>query len=107
MMKFLQWFKGSLEDDAHTASFRRIYNWILTCLIVFFVVYATINNLWSMHYIYVLLILLLAVFLNIGTVTVDNILRFFNRDQNNAPEPDPQPQKANITGGIIITPAKP
>lgn len=101
-MGFIRWFKGSLEDNDGTASFRRIYNWLIVCLVIFVVVYSTLSHTWSNLLIYVLLILLIAGFLNTSVITVDNILRFFNRDKE--PESQPaQPQKADITGEMTIT----
>lgn len=105
MMDFIRWFKGSLEDQSGTASFRRIYNWILICLVMFLVIYITMKGIWSMLLIYVLIILLVAGFLNTSVITADNILRFFNRDKPDDNSPDQeQPQKANITGDVTITP---
>lgn len=77
-MKFVTWFKGSLEDSTNTASFKRIYNWIIICLVVFVVVYITLNKLWSNPTLWALTILLTAGFLNTGVITTENILRFKN-----------------------------
>lgn len=103
---FFKWFKGSLEDEKGTASFRRIYNWILICLVVFVVFYPTLKNNWTMLLVYVLIVLLVAGFLNTSVITTDNILRFFNRDKDN-PEPPPQPtQQVHIEGDINATTKK-
>ena len=102
MMRFINWFKGSLEDDKGTASFRRIYNWILILLISYIVLFCTFKNIWTILLIYVLIVLLVAGFLNTSVITVDNILRFFNRDK---PQPEPPAeQKATIQGDVTITP---
>lgn len=108
MMDFIRWFKGSLEDDKGVASFRRIYNWILICLVTFLVIYVTVKNLWTMLLIYVLIVLLVAGFLNTSVITTDNILRFFNRgkgnDDDNTP-PTLPPVQPPITklGDIPVT----
>lgn len=102
-MGFIRWFKQSLEDEKGVASFRRIYNYILISLVCFVVVWHTIKNNWSWLIIDVLLILLLAGFLNIGTITVDNILRFFNRDKDQPPQQPDQPKQADISGTVTLT----
>lgn len=91
-MDFITWFKGSLEDDTHTASFKRIYNWIIICLVVFVVIYVTLNRLWSNSTLWALSILLVAGFLNTGVITTENILRFKNGGAAPAPEP-PTPEE--------------
>lgn len=106
MMKFINWFKGSLEDAAGTASFRRIYNWILISLISFLVIYHALKHNLTQTIIYEILLLLIAGFLNIGVVTIDNILRFFNRNKGDQPDP-PAEQKATITGDVTIKPEQP
>lgn len=100
-MKFISWFKGSLEDQFGVASFRRIYNWILICLVAFVVIYVTLHSAtMNMFFIYLIAILLVAGFLNTSVITADNVLRFFNRgkasdnapiinDQKLPPIPDP------------------
>lgn len=93
MLGFINWFKGSLEDESKTASFRRIYNWVLTMLVIFLVVFLTIANKWTPLHQNVLLILLIAIFLNTGVVTIDNIMRFFGKNKPDAPEQVPDPPK--------------
>lgn len=105
-MKFINWFKGSLEDEKGVASFRRIYNWIIICLVTFLVIYVTVKNIWSTTLVYVLSILLAAGFLNTSVITVDNILRFFNKEPNQ-PEPVPEKQQADISGTITLDKLKP
>lgn len=105
MMNFIRWFKGSLEDQDGIASFRRIYNWIIISLVAFLVIYYSITNNWTMLIIYVLIILLVAGFLNTSVITVDNILRFFNKEPEPTPAPAPQaePVKADISGTVTLT----
>jgi hypothetical protein len=77
-MKFITWFKQSLEDELGEASFKRIYNWLIICLVIFVTIYCTLNNLWSTPTLWVLAILLTAGFLNTGVITVENIIKFKN-----------------------------
>ncbi len=109
MIKFITWFKGSLEDEKGVASFRRIDNWLLICLVMFIVIYPVILKTLSMLHIYVLIILLVAGFLNTSVITVDNILRFFNRDKAEpAPAPEPEPAKqVDVSGTLNLTDTKP
>lgn len=101
MIRFINWFKGSLEDADGIASFRRIYNWILISLVTYEVLFCTFRNIWSMLTIYVLIVLLVAGFLNTSVITTDNILRFFNRSKE---EQSPVEQKATIQGDVTIIP---
>lgn len=108
-MKFINWFKGALQDEKGVASFRRIDNWLLMCLVMFIVVYPVVLKSLSMLHIYVLIILLVAGFLNTSVITVDNILRFFNRDRDQ-PEQPPQPEptkQVDVSGTINLTDTKP
>lgn len=106
MMRFINWFKGALQDEKGVASFRRIDNWMLMCLVIFIVIWPSVKNYWTMYYIYVLIILLVAGFLNTSVITVDNILRFFNRDKEPAPQPPPPPPPGpqHVEGELNITP---
>jgi diacylglycerol kinase len=107
MIKFINWFKGSLEDEKGTASFRRIYNWIIICLVVFIVLFYSIRDKWTMLIIYVMIILLVAGFLNTSVITTDNILRFFHREGNDDQPQQQPPQQADISGHIEIKPNPP
>lgn len=102
-MGFVKWFKASLEDEKGVASFRRIYNYILIALVCFVVIWHTVKDNWSGLIIDVLIILLLAGFLNIGTITADNILRFFNRDRDQPQQQPEQPKQADISGTVTLT----
>lgn len=102
MMNFIRWFKGSLEDEKGVASFRRIYNYIIITLASYVVIETTEKNHWTMLIIYVLIVLLVAGFLNTSVITTDNILRFFNREKLE-PEKPPIEQKATIQGNVILT----
>jgi hypothetical protein len=95
IMDFIRWFKGSLEDDKGVASFRRIYNWIIISLVAFLVVYVTVKNIWTTVLIDVLIVLLVAGFLNTSVITADNVLRFFNRDKG--PDDSGQQQQQQPT----------
>lgn len=110
LMNFIRWFKGSLEDDTGTASFRRIYNWIIIVLVAFLVIYATLNHSWTMLLVYVLIVLLVAGFMNTSVITADNVLRFFNRDKDTGTteqQPPATPQKVNIEVPATISEPKP
>lgn len=107
MMNFIRWFKGSLEDELGVASFRRIYNWIIISLVAFVVVWFSVKNTWTMLIIYVLIVLLVAGFLNTSVITVDNILRFFNKDKNQDTPPEQPPVQQHVEGDLSITPKPP
>jgi hypothetical protein len=109
IMDFIRWFKGSLEDDKGVASFRRIYNWIIISLVAFLVVYVTVKNIWTTVLIDVLIVLLVAGFLNTSVITADNVLRFFNRDKSQPDKPPEQPQNQTTKLGdipVILTDQK-
>lgn len=104
MMKFINWFKGSAEDEKGVASFRRIDNYWLMALVCFAVIYPEIKGTLSSTHIYMVVILLVAGFLNTSVITTDNILRFFNRDKDQNQPPPVQPQISHVEGDINITP---
>lgn len=110
MNRFFKWFKGSLEDATGTASFRRIYNWLIISLVMFLVVWHAVYYNLSKLILYEILILLIAGFLNIGVITIDNILRFMNRNKDNDKPDDDKPEEtktATISGEVKLNDIKP
>jgi hypothetical protein len=103
-MKFINWFRGSVEDEKGTASFRRIDNYWLMILASFAVLYPELTKNLSTTHVYMVVILLVAGFLNTSVITADNVLRFFNRDKD-TPAPQPQqPVQTHVEGDLNLTP---